>query len=113
MAKCESVMRVFYVCDRRACGAKCSGCNHTSDIGHAKNFEKVGDVYFEKPLSLQEPGAESVSDAKAKEHTISVKVEVDDSDLGATTERANRLVELLREASKIIDQLSFRMHSET
>ena len=40
---------VHYICDRRACN-ECTNpdCNHTSDIQHAANFEKIGDAYFEK-----------------------------------------------------------------
>lgn len=40
---------VHYICDRRAC-EECTNpdCNHTSDIQHAANFEKIGDAYFEK-----------------------------------------------------------------
>lgn len=35
-------MDVNYICDRKACGNKCSYpiCKHTSDINHAVNFEK-------------------------------------------------------------------------
>lgn len=42
---------IVYVCDRKACNS-CSShvgdCYHTSDIEHAKNFERRGDTYFEK-----------------------------------------------------------------
>lgn len=41
--------KVIYLCDHRAC-KECGGglCNHTDNIEHAKNFEKIGDAYFEK-----------------------------------------------------------------
>lgn len=40
---------VLYLCDRKACGHKCSQeCKHTSDVNHAINFELIGSAYFEK-----------------------------------------------------------------
>lgn len=40
---------VLYLCDQRQCG-DCSAvvgqCFHTSDIGHAKNFEELWDGLF-------------------------------------------------------------------
>lgn len=35
-----SKIAVFYICDRKACIECSSGCSHTSDISHAKNFKK-------------------------------------------------------------------------
>lgn len=40
-------------------------------------------------------------------------ISVDDADLDRAIEKANRLVELLREASAIIDSLSGNIRSET
>lgn len=48
----EEDIKVVYLCDEKACkecrsNAKC--CRHTSDITHAKNFEKYDDgIYYEK-----------------------------------------------------------------
>lgn len=42
---------VLFLCDWEACdiGIDCLGCNHTTDISHAKNFEKVAEGrYVEK-----------------------------------------------------------------
>lgn len=43
-------VKIMFVCDRRVC-SKCmplkSGCRHTSDIRHAKNFELRGDAFKE------------------------------------------------------------------
>lgn len=46
---------IHYICDKRACGF-CPNdlCNHTSDIRHAKNFELLGDLYFEKESTMAE-----------------------------------------------------------
>lgn len=39
-------VKILYICDRKAC-EKCSVCcNHTSDISHAKNFERREDGRF-------------------------------------------------------------------
>lgn len=48
-------MSVLYLCDRKACGEnhKCGECSHTSDIVHAKNFEKIGKSYFEKEHAIK------------------------------------------------------------
>jgi DNA-directed RNA polymerase subunit RPC12/RpoP len=44
--------RIFYLCDHRACnschGDDEKGCQHTSDIRHAKNFELSGNIFWEK-----------------------------------------------------------------
>lgn len=47
----ESESRIFYKCDHRACGG-CGGhveggCDHTTDIRHAKNFEMIEKDFFE------------------------------------------------------------------
>ncbi len=40
--------KVLYLCDEEQCG-KCSNeCKYTTDINHAKNFNKEYDVYVEK-----------------------------------------------------------------
>lgn len=49
---------ILYFCDRKACET-ChpnNECKHTHLIEHAKNFEKVGEAYFEvqsKPVILK------------------------------------------------------------
>lgn len=40
---------VLYICDRRRCQSCNPECSYTSDISHAKNFEKIGDVCKEVP----------------------------------------------------------------
>lgn len=46
-------MKIFYLCDRRACekcNAHCGGeaqCKHTTDIRHARNFELKGESIWE------------------------------------------------------------------
>lgn len=50
-------MKIFYLCDRRAC-EKCNShgngteCKHTSDIRHAVNFEVMpfGDIREREPI---------------------------------------------------------------
>lgn len=47
----EEKPKVAYICDRRACPEEsCDrGCQHTTDIAHAMNFDRVGDnKYMEK-----------------------------------------------------------------
>lgn len=43
-------IRVLYICDRKKCDNCREECHHCSDIEHAKNFEKIGAVYFEKDI---------------------------------------------------------------
>ena len=49
---------------------------------------------------------------KSDGRKICATVEVDSSSIDVAIEKANRLVELLREASAIIDSLSGRLKSE-
>lgn len=47
--------KTIYLCDRLACESCIDdGCKHTSRIEHARNFEKVGGVYFENERSVKE-----------------------------------------------------------
>lgn len=43
-------LKVLYLCDRRACADGCrhgkTGCIHTIDITHAKNFKKLNDIRY-------------------------------------------------------------------
>lgn len=42
--------RIFFVCDHRACDScdsKTSGCTHTPDVRHARNFRLLGKDFFE------------------------------------------------------------------
>lgn len=40
--------KILYLCDRRAC-EKCSypDCQHTTDVYHARNFERIDDIFVE------------------------------------------------------------------
>lgn len=50
----ESVPRIFYLCDRRACD-KCNlECFHTADIRHAKNFRLEVNTIDSHPVFLEE-----------------------------------------------------------
>ena len=43
--------KIAFICDRKAdCKKDCSypTCKHTFDVEHAANFEKIGDIYFER-----------------------------------------------------------------
>lgn len=44
---------------------------------------------------------------------LSAKISIDSTDLALAIEKANRLVELLREASSIIDSLSVRVNQNS
>lgn len=50
-----------------------------------------------------------MSESKKQMPAYCVDIEVNDSSLDMAIEKANRLVELLREASSIIDSLSGRL----
>lgn len=50
----EKHYKILFKCDKSKCD-HCSnkenedyGCNHTSDVRHAKNFELYGDIFVEK-----------------------------------------------------------------
>lgn len=40
--------KIFYICDRKAC-KKCAypECKHTTNIYHARNFERIDDIFVE------------------------------------------------------------------
>lgn len=45
-------IKVFYICDKRACDGECSPkCTHTSNITHAKNFKCVGGNCYEETIN--------------------------------------------------------------
>ena len=55
--------QVFYLCDKKKCKVyseyiddkmSINECRHTSDISYARNFGKIGDVYFEKDKNKPE-----------------------------------------------------------
>ena len=51
MGKKKSKDEIAFLCDWEACdiGADCLDCHHTTDVSHAKNFEKVAEgKYMEK-----------------------------------------------------------------
>lgn len=39
--------KIVFACDGRKCGEDCSECGRTSDIEHAKNFIRLGEIYLE------------------------------------------------------------------
>lgn len=39
--------KIAFACDGRKCGEDCSECGRTSDIEHAKNFIRLGEIYLE------------------------------------------------------------------
>lgn len=41
-------IRILYICDRRKCDNCREECLHCSDVEHAKNFEKIGETFWEK-----------------------------------------------------------------
>jgi hypothetical protein len=43
-----TIRKIAFACDGRKCGGDCSNCGRTTDIEHAKNFNHIGDIYFEK-----------------------------------------------------------------
>ena len=43
----EKATKIFYLCDKRKCKVCKLPCCHTSDIAHAKNFERRGTNLFE------------------------------------------------------------------
>lgn len=53
-AKATEKEKIVYLCDHREC-KECNDvlCKHTSNIEHAKNFEKRGDTYFEQSTNRE------------------------------------------------------------
>ena len=47
----EDTMKIFYLCDRRACEKCHDECEHTNDIRHAVSFELTpnGNMYEREP----------------------------------------------------------------
>lgn len=39
--------KIAFACDGRKCGKDCSECGRTTDIEHAKNFIRLGEIYLE------------------------------------------------------------------
>lgn len=39
--------KIAFACDGRKCGEDCSECGRTTDIEHAKNFIRLGEIYLE------------------------------------------------------------------
>lgn len=54
-SECDRGQDVFYLCDGTACNGGCSisGCTHTTDVRHAKNFKYIfdGEYFLEKENS--------------------------------------------------------------
>lgn len=57
LEKCQEVNRlqetlkekkVIYACDGRDCGGECKECKHTTNVEHAINFSKEGDIFVER-----------------------------------------------------------------
>lgn len=44
----EEPDKILYLCDRKAC-PRCSYpmCKHTTDVYHARNFERIDDIFVE------------------------------------------------------------------
>lgn len=40
--------KIAFACDGRKCGEDCSECGRTTDIEHAKNFIRLGEIYLER-----------------------------------------------------------------
>ena len=57
-------------------------------------------------IQLHGKGVKTVAEKLEPAHKYSLKIEVDYADVDTAIEKVNRLVELLREASSIIDSLS-------
>ena len=66
-------MKIFYLCDRRAC-EKCSGeCKHTEDVRHAVNFEMQGDAMEEVEVEVTIEDTIEVHDAISEERLAKIK----------------------------------------
>ena len=44
----KSSKKVLYVCDRKQCDKCSEECSYTSNIDHAKNFDKEYGIYIEE-----------------------------------------------------------------
>lgn len=50
----KSPKKILYLCDGGQCETCSNKCNHTTDIDHAKNFNKEFGVYVEKENNYAE-----------------------------------------------------------
>lgn len=50
----KSPKKILYLCDGGQCETCSNECNHTTDIDHAKNFNKEFGVYVEKENNYAE-----------------------------------------------------------
>lgn len=61
-------MKIFYLCDRRACEHCSPECEHTEDVRHAKNFQMFGndirEIEAEQILCESEINVDADIDAK-------------------------------------------------
>lgn len=59
-SECDCNATVLYLCDGKSCDRGCAlgDCKHTTDIRHAKNFEKKGGYFFE----VENPHVAKVND---------------------------------------------------
>lgn len=48
--------KLYFVCDHRACKRCNPLCSYTSNIEHAKNFERIGGILREKKENMATRG---------------------------------------------------------
>ncbi len=74
MIKQEQAGKILYICDGIKCAECHEYCKHTTDISHAKNFEKGGDCYVEKDAeALYNKGIE---EQKAEREMLGSQIKV-------------------------------------
>lgn len=69
MIQAQPPASALFVCDGRACEGDCDGCSHTSDVTHATNFSRFGNLFFEEMKAEPKTG-----------HWIVVDEELNDCD---------------------------------
>lgn len=54
MTNDKSITNIAYICDGKACGEDCTfpKCQHTTDINHALNFEKLDEGTFMETIEF-------------------------------------------------------------
>lgn len=86
----EDSPKILYLCDHRACDGLCVNCDHTQDIRHARNFNFLYGRFVEEDIS-EEP----------KRNAITVKVNVEQTDLDAALEKVRELKDALHKLGNL------------
>lgn len=95
-------MRIAYLCDRKACGEKCvfPKCQHTEDINHALNFEKLDEDTFMETIEftftdISEDKKQVIENLKKYKQTGSRTTISEDLDLHVNAYRLSDILSII------------------